>query len=130
MVVRLTSVIRVAMAMMMTIIAAAAAAAAAPAAAADGNCRCRWGGEEYGVEEMCLCVFLRKHLGVLATLRGKDPVIGHPCSRAHSPAADPLISGNKEGRVSNSSKIASGVGGVEGCSGGVREGRRGREGGR
>lgn len=126
MVVRLTSVIRVAMAMMMTIIAAAAAATAAEA---DSNCRCGWGGgEEYGVEEMCLCVFLRKHLGVLATLRGKVPVIGHPCCRAHSPAADPLISGNKEGRVSNSSKIASGVGGVEGCSGGVREGRRGREG--
>lgn len=103
--------------MMMTIIAAAAAATAA---AADGNCRPS--GREYGVEEMCLCTFLRKHLGVLATLRGKVPVIGHPCCRAHSPTADPLISGNKEGRVSNSSKIASGVGGVEGCSGGGGKG--------
>lgn len=86
-------------------------------------------GEGHGAEEVCLCVFLRKHLGVLATLRGKVPVIGLPCCRAHSPAADPLISGNKEGRVSSSSKIAPGVGGVEGCSGGVRGGSSEEEGG-
>lgn len=63
--------------------------------------------------------------GCLGNPQRKVPVIGHPCCRVHSPAADPLISGNKGGRASNSSKIASRVGGVEGCSGGLR-GWRGR----
>lgn len=102
MVVSLTLVIIVMMAMMMTIIA--------PAAADDYSCR--WGYEE---EEMCLCVCPCKHLSFLATPRGRVPVVGHPCCRAHSPAADPLISGNKRGRACNSSKIARGVGGLEGC---------------
>lgn len=91
MVVSLTLVIIVAMTM--TIIAPAA----------DGDYSCRWGDEE---EEVRLCVRPCKHLSVLATLRGRFPAIGHPCCRAHSLAADPLISGNKGGRACSSSKIA------------------------
>lgn len=105
MVVRLTLVIIVMMAMMMTIIAPAA----------DGDHRCRWGRDT--ARRKCVCVMcVSVHTpGCLGNPQRKGP--GHRTSLLQGPlpAADPLISGNKEGRVSNSSKIASGVGGVEGC---------------
>lgn len=64
--------------------------------------------------------------GCLGNPQRKGP--GHRTSLLQGPlpAADPLISGNKEGRVSNSSKIASAVRGVEGCVG-RGEGRGGSD---
>lgn len=67
---------------------------------------------------MCICVLYvsMQTPECLGNPERKGP--GHRTSLLQGPlpAADPLISGNKEGRACNSSKIACGVGGVEGCS--------------
>ncbi len=65
---------------------------------------------------MCICVCVSMQTPeYLGNPQRKGP--GHRTSllRGPLPAPDPLISGNKGGRASNSSKIARGVGGVEGC---------------
>lgn len=65
---------------------------------------------------MRVCVFVCVHAPeCLGKAQRKGP--GHRTSllQGRLPAADPLISGNKGGRACNSSKIAHGVGGVEGC---------------
>lgn len=104
MVVRLTSVLIVMMAMMMTIIAPAA----------DDDCSCRWGTRGGG--NVCMCVSMQTP-ECLGNPQRKGPSHRTSLLQGPLPAADPLISGNKGGRVSNSSKIARGVGGVEGCRG-------------
>lgn len=102
MAVRLTLVIIVMMAMTMTIIAPAA----------DDNYSCRWGIQGGG--NVCMCVSLQTP-ECLGNPERKGP--GHRTSLLQGPlpATDPLISANKGGRAFNSSKIARGVEGVEGC---------------
>lgn len=92
MVVKLTLVIIVMMVMMMTIIAPAA-----------DNYSCRWGIQGGG--NVCICVSMQTP-ECLGNHERKGP--GHRTSLLQGPlpAADPLISGNKGRRVSNSPKIA------------------------
>lgn len=103
MVVRLTLVIIVMMAMMMTIIATAA----------DDSYSCRWGLQGGG--SMCMCVSMQTP-ECLGNPQRKVPSHRTSLLQRLLPAAGPLISGNKRGRVFSSSKIARGVGGVEGCT--------------
>lgn len=104
MVVSLILVIIVMMAMMMTIIAAAE----------NDNYSCRWGMQGGGNVYMRMCVWMQTP-ECLGNHQRKGPGRRTSLLQGPLPEADPLISGNKGGRATNSSKIAWGVGGVEGC---------------